>query len=67
MISDEALIGEVPADNAVLTVDCGAAGSFLSLHTSENQDKQGFVAHAALKPLLRTSWDKMRETILAEG
>ena len=50
MISDEALIGEVTTDDAVLTVDCGATGSLLSLHTLESWDKQGFVNVLKINP-----------------
>ena len=50
MISDEALIGESTSDNAVLTVDCGATGSLLSLHTLDDWDKQGYVNIIKINP-----------------
>ena len=49
MVTEEVLIGESSTD-AVLTVDCGATGSLLSLHTLDLWDKEGLVNIANINP-----------------
>jgi hypothetical protein len=49
MIQDEALIGSEGAEE-VLTVDCGATGSLLSLFTLERWDQAGLVKVVGINP-----------------
>ena len=47
---EEALIGETTENNTILTIDCGATGSLLSMFTLDHWDREGLVNVVSVNP-----------------